>query len=157
MFGERVIERPFDDPLSDSRRAAEPSQRKRRWACRKPAKPSTATSARKASCARTASCCWRSGAGRLPAAEAGQGRHREEDFAAKLRHTYATNLLNAGAELVDIKALLGHESIATTPMDTHVWQERMEKVARVCTQVKPSAMRTPRFLITAYSHPTGLS
>ena len=31
----------------------------------------------------------------------------------KLRHTYATNQLNAGAELVDIKALLGHESIAT--------------------------------------------
>ena len=31
----------------------------------------------------------------------------------KLRHTYATNLLNAGAELVDIKALLGYESIAT--------------------------------------------
>ena len=38
----------------------------------------------------------------------------------KLRHTYATNLLNAGAELVDIKALLGHESIATTPIDTNV-------------------------------------
>ena len=45
----------------------------------------------------------------------------------KLRHTYATNLLNAGAELVDIKALLDHESVATTPMDTHVGQERMEQ------------------------------
>ena len=40
------------------------------------------------------------------------------------RHTYATNLLNAGAELVDIKALLGHESIATTPMGTPVGQDR---------------------------------
>ena len=46
----------------------------------------------------------------------------------KLRHTYATNLLNAGAELVDIKALLGHESIATTPIYTNVGQERMEQV-----------------------------
>ena len=46
----------------------------------------------------------------------------------KLRHTYATNLLNAGAELVDIKALLGHESIATTQIYTNVGQERMERV-----------------------------
>ena len=47
----------------------------------------------------------------------------------KLRHTYATNLLNAGAERVDIKALLGHESIATTQIYTNVGQERMEQVA----------------------------
>jgi integrase/recombinase XerD len=50
----------------------------------------------------------------------------------KLRHTYATNLLNAGAERVDIKALLGHESIATTQIDSHVGQARMEQgVARL--------------------------
>ncbi len=46
----------------------------------------------------------------------------------KLCHTYVTNLLNTGAELVDIKALLGHESIATTQIYTNVGQERMEKV-----------------------------
>ena len=46
----------------------------------------------------------------------------------KLRHTYATNLLNAGAELMDIKALLGHKSVATTQIYTNVGQERMEKV-----------------------------
>ena len=38
----------------------------------------------------------------------------------RLRHTYATNLLNDGAELVNIKALLGHESIATTQIYTNV-------------------------------------
>ena len=46
----------------------------------------------------------------------------------KLRHTDATNLLDAGAERVDLQALLGHESVATTSIDTHVGQERMEQV-----------------------------
>ena len=46
----------------------------------------------------------------------------------KLRHTYATNLLNAGAERVGLQALLGHESIATTQIYTNVGQERMEQV-----------------------------
>ena len=45
-----------------------------------------------------------------------------------MRHTYATNLLDAGAERVDIQALLEHESVATTPIYTHVGQERMEQV-----------------------------
>ena len=46
----------------------------------------------------------------------------------KLRHTYATNRLDTGAERVDIKALLGHESISTTQIYSHVGQARMEKV-----------------------------
>ena len=36
--------------------------------------------------------------------------------------------LNTGAERVDIQALLGHESISTTQIDTHVGQARMERV-----------------------------
>lgn len=47
----------------------------------------------------------------------------------KLRHNYATNLLNAGAERVDIQALLGHSTLNnTTQIYAHVGQERMEKV-----------------------------
>ncbi len=46
----------------------------------------------------------------------------------KLRHTYATRLLNAGAELVDIQALLGHSTLNTTQIYAHVGPERMEKV-----------------------------
>ena len=43
------------------------------------------------------------------------------------RHTYATNLL-AGAELVDIQALMGHVNLATTQIYTHVDQDRMAAV-----------------------------
>ncbi len=46
----------------------------------------------------------------------------------KLRHTDATHRLNAGAERVNLQALLGHESSATTQIDTNVGQERMERV-----------------------------
>lgn len=42
-----------------------------------------------------------------------------------LRDTDATRLPNAGAERVDIQALLGHVHQATTPTDTHVDQDRM--------------------------------
>ena len=46
----------------------------------------------------------------------------------KLRHTYATNLLNLGAELVDIQTLLGHVNIGTTQIYTHVSEDRMQAV-----------------------------
>jgi integrase/recombinase XerD len=45
----------------------------------------------------------------------------------KLCHNDDTNRLNARAEWVNLQALLGHESIATTQMDTHVGQARMEQ------------------------------